>query len=72
MREYIIAGDTDRYEECLIYICGSSRENAEKILNRMLTNPNDNDKFVMQGHRNLRVIEIEGRDTWWNDPFMRD
>ncbi len=72
MKEYIIAGDTEKYNECLIYICGSKKQIAEKILERMLTNPTDNDKFVMQGHKNLRVVEVEGRDAWWSDPFMRD
>lgn len=65
MVEYLVVGDSDRYKECLIYIC-TTKESAEKILQRILTNPNDNDKFVTKGLSNLRIAEVEGSDCWWH------
>ena len=70
MKEYIIVGDTKDYSGCLIYRCGNNRENAERVLNRLLNNPNDNDKFVSKGHSNIRIEEVDSSECWWND--MRD
>lgn len=67
MKEYIIVGDTEDYKDCLIYRCGTNKAQAENLLHRVLTNPNDNDKFVMKGHTNIHLEEIEGYKTWWND-----
>jgi hypothetical protein len=70
MKEYIIVGDTKDYNGCLIYRCGDNRENAEKVFDRLLNNPNNNDKFVSKGHFNIRIEETNSSDCWWND--MRD
>ena len=70
MTEYIIIGDTKRYKGCLVTVCRGNRELAESVLNRMLTNPTDNDKVLMKGHANLRIEPVEEKDQWWNDPFL--
>lgn len=70
MNEYVIAGDTAKYKDCLVYTCGKSKDWAEQVLNRMLTNPNENDLIVMKGLSNLRVEAVESKDQWWNDPFL--
>lgn len=36
--DYVIIGDTDRYEDCLVCIAGSTIERANEVLNRMLNN----------------------------------
>jgi hypothetical protein len=64
--EYIIVGDTDKYEGCLVCLAGDTREGAEELLNNMLTNPSDNAKVLMEGHTNLRVKQVKSRDCWWN------
>ena len=65
MGNYIIVGDTKNYEGCLVCVCFSF-ENATETLNRMLINPNDNDKKLMQGHSNLRIEEVPEKDCWWH------
>lgn len=62
---YVIAGDTENYKGCLVYACGESYEHAENVLRRMLSNPTENDKIMMQGHINLRVEEVPEEDCWW-------
>lgn len=64
--EYIIKGDTERYQDCLLLVCGNSKKNAEKVLNRLLTNPTDNDKRLIKDHKNLRIEEVADRECWWN------
>ncbi len=64
--EYIIKGDTERYEDCLLLVCGASKENAENTLHRILNNPTDNDKRLIEGHSNLRIAEVDDKDCWWN------
>lgn len=66
--EYIIVGD-GLYKGSLIYACGG-KENAEKVLNRMLTNPDDHDLRSMEGLNNFRIEEVVSKDCWWNDPFL--
>jgi hypothetical protein len=68
--EYVIVGDTKEYKGCLIYVCGKSQENAEKMLKKVLNNPTENDKLVTKGHTNLRIEEVEDSECWWND--LRD
>lgn len=68
--EYIIVGDTKDYERCLVCPCGKKRERAEEVLNRMITDPTPNDKFLTKGHTNLRIEEVEDKDCWWNDPGL--
>jgi len=64
--EYIIVGDTKNYNGCLVCICGG-KENAETVLERMLNNPNENDKALIKGHTNLRIEPVEEKDCWWNE-----
>lgn len=64
--EYIIVGDTEKFNDCLVCTCGESKERANKILNRMLTNLNENEKRLIEGHRNLRIKEIPKSECWWN------
>lgn len=66
MKEYIIAGDSALYKECLVYICGTDKEFAERVLNKMLTNPDENDLMYMKEYTNLKVKEIDDKDCWWN------
>lgn len=64
MGDYIIIGDTKDYKDCLIYVCGPY-DNAEKVLHRMLTEPDENDKRLMQDHTNLRIKFEPEQDCWW-------
>ena len=64
--EYIIKGDTERYEDCLVLVCGNTKEGAERVLNRLLNNPTDNDKRLIKDHKNLRIAEVDDKDCWWN------
>ena len=68
--EFIIIGDTDRFDGCLVCLAGKTKERAEEILNQMLTNPTDNDRKLMERHRNFRIKEVESESAWWNDPFL--
>lgn len=71
MKEYIVVGDTEKYDACLVKICrGMNKEQAEKVLERMLNNPDKHDKKLMEGHTNFRLILTEEKDQWWNDPFL--
>ncbi|MBQ2176838.1 MAG: hypothetical protein II453_17910 [Alphaproteobacteria bacterium] len=70
MSEYVIVGDTKNYFGCLVMVCKGDRDFAEKVLQRMLSNPTQNDKRCMKGHTNLRIEEVEEKDCWWNDPFL--
>lgn len=66
MREYIIVGDTEKFKDCLVYVCGASLEHANDVLNKMLTNPDDNDKKVMKGLCNFKVKAVPEEDCWWH------
>lgn len=65
--EYLIVGDTKNHKDCLIYRCGNNQEYAEKVLDRLLNNPNDDDKFASKGHFNIRLKEVDNTEYWWND-----
>lgn len=64
--EYIIKGDTPEFKDCLVYVCGKSLDVAKEDLHRMLNNPNENDKKLIQNMGNLRIEETEDKDCWWN------
>ena len=64
--EYVIVGDTNKYEDCLVCVAGSTYEKAEEVLNRMLSNPTENDKRLMLGHKNFRIEFVEEKYCWWN------
>lgn len=70
MNEYIIVGDTEKYNGCLVYTCGTDKSFAEQVLTKMLTAPTEQDKKVMETHSNLRVEEIQPEYCWWNDSFL--
>ena len=63
---YEIIGDTNKYKGCLICTC-SNKKSAENTLNRMLNNPTENDKRLMNGHRNLRIKEVPAEKCWWRN-----
>lgn len=63
--EYIIVGDTEKYKECLVYICGVSEGRAKEVLDRIKSNPTENDKAITNSHVNLRIKEVEAKSCWW-------
>lgn len=63
--EYIIVGDTEKYDECLVTVCGAAYDDAVKVLERMTNTPTQNDLALMKGHTNLRIKEVEKEDCWW-------
>ena len=63
--QYVICGDTKNFEGVLVYTCGTE-ENAKKVLKRMLTNPNEQDKRQLEKHTNLRVEPVKESDCWWS------
>lgn len=65
--DYVIVGDTERFDDCLICVAGKSKESAEETLNRMMTNPTENGKKLMDGHRNLRIKEVPAEKCWWRN-----
>lgn len=65
--DYVIIGDAESHKDCLVCIVGNSYEEAVKALNRMLNNPNENDKRLMSGYTNLRIYFVEEKDCWWNE-----
>ena len=65
MSEYVIVGDTDQYKGCLVCVCGVDKIHAYTVLDRMLVNPNENDKHITKGMTNLRVEEVEKEEAWW-------
>ena len=64
--DFIIVGDTER-GECLVLVVGRKQEYAEEALERMLNNPTENDKRLMEGHSNFRIKEVPAEDCWWRD-----
>ena len=68
--EYIIVGDTEEYNGCLVYVCGTDKGWAEQVLSKMFSTPTDSDKEVLKTHSNLRVEEIQPEYCWWNDSFL--
>ena len=42
------------------------KEQAERVLNRMLNNPTRGDEQIMRGKSNIRVKEVASKDCWWN------
>ena len=65
--DYVIAGDSPNFTDCLVCTCGTSLKLAQKVLQRMLTNPNENDKLLMKGLKNFRIQEVPRNKCWWND-----
>ena len=67
MSRFVIVGDTEQYKGCLVMSCGSSKEKAEETLQRLLSDPDERDKLMIEGHSNLRVEEVEQKNCWWED-----
>ena len=65
--DFIIVGDTERFDDCLICVAGKSKESAEETLNHILTNPTENDKRLIDGYRNLRIEEVPAEECWWRN-----
>ena len=64
--EWIIVADTDEFTGCLAYTCGT-KERAEEVLKRINTNPDREDRrMIEKGHRNFRMEEVPQDDCWWN------
>ena len=63
--DYVIVGDTEKYDGCLVCVC-FSLENANETLNRMLNNPTDSDRRITQTYSNLRIKEVPEKDCWWH------
>ena len=68
--EYIIIGDTENFKDCLIYTGCRSKEDAERVIDRILHNPTKNDLYVAKGHTNLRYKKVDPKECWWHDPFL--
>lgn len=67
LNDFIIKGDSEQYKDCLVCVCGTSREVAEEHLAKMLSNPSENDKRLIEGMSNLRIEEVEEKDCWWRN-----
>lgn len=67
--EYVIIGDSEKYEGCLLYCEFNEKEQAERVLSRMLNNSTRNDERIMRGMNNIRVQEVVSEDCWWNDKY---
>ena len=66
MSEYIIVGDSEKCEGCLLYCGFKEKEHADRVLNRMLNNPTRGDEQIMRGKSSIRVQEVASKDCWWN------
>lgn len=64
MAQYIIAGDTEEYKGCLIYVCGTL-EIAKKSLERILNNPTKDDLKAIEEFTNIRIQKEDEEDCWW-------
>lgn len=66
--EYIIVGDTEKYNACLIRVVHGDLEFAKKVLNDIKNNPNPNwlEKQILETHTNIRIETVDKSDAWWN------
>ena len=67
---WIIVGDTDKYEGCLVYTIMGGRDLAETVLDRLNNNPDVRDMQVRETMHNFRIKETKPSEEWWNDPFL--
>ena len=70
MTEYVIVGDTERFNDCLVTVVKGDMQRAEEKLEQMLTAPTPNDKILIGNCKNLRIKESKSEKAWWNDPFL--
>ena len=64
--EYVITAEYPRNGRCLVAVCGKNLEKAKEILNKMKTNPDDNDLRLIKEGKDLMIEEVEDKDCWWN------
>ena len=67
---YIIVGDTEKFKDCLVHICHTSKDEALKLLHRFITAPTEEDKRNIGQCFNLRLESTDGVSCWWDDPFL--
>ena len=63
MMKYLIVGDTEYCDYCIVAICNTDRVYAEQVLQQMETNP---DNEISRGYTNLRIEEIPVENCWLN------
>ena len=63
--EYIIVGDSKETgnKECLINLAGDKIKGAKKRLQETIAEYGDK-------YDNIKIIEVESKDCWWNDPVL--
>ena len=66
MKEFVIVGDTETSQGCLVCLCGADYKRACEILERILYNPTPNDLLSIKGHSNLRIEEVASENCWWH------
>ena len=67
MSNYIISGDFEicgKVQTCMIEMCGPSKENAEKYLDKTLKNP------PVDCLGNIHIEEVKENDCWWNKGWL--
>ena len=69
--EYIIVGDTESFNDCLIKVLlGHNLEQAQNALHRFLTKPTEDEKRDIKKYKNIRIKETESGVCWWHDSFL--
>ena len=63
---YIIVGDHEKYENCLVSVVHGDMDYAKQVLDRMVNNPTKNDLVLTSGISNLRIEDDNG-ERWWMD-----
>lgn len=71
--EYTIIGFyPERGLWALVSPAGADKNEALKILRRMVLEPTENDKKLIGNATVLSINTIRKEEAWWNDPFMLD
>ena len=65
--EYVIVGENEVFDNCLVCVIGESRTKAEGVLHRMLNDPSGNDKRIIGDLVNLHIMAVDKKDCWWHD-----
>lgn len=60
MKEYIVVGDYKEFKSCLIYVCGNSRESAQRAFEKAMLLPD------YESYTNIHIEEVEPDERWWN------
>lgn len=64
--EFIIVGDTERFNDCLITPCGKKLDRAKEVLQKCIDQSDENLVRLCRGHSNFRIERIKSADAWWN------